>query len=368
MRRQKSSILFCFYKKYTCFPAGGTLDITAHELLPDGRVKELHFATGGAYGGIKVDEQFEKLLQKIFGADFINEYKVSSASQWLQLTNDFEKRKRISGGSINMPLPYTFISKVQEQKKLPIQDVIKAYPGEGISFPNGILRCEPEIVATLFTPVINGIVRHIQELLKNKKLKDIEYFFCVGGFNESKYLQSALQENFAKNYKLLIPEEASLAVVKGAIQFGHQPDVISSRVSARSYGVSAMTDFIPILHDFEKMVMVNGRLMCMDTFTKFVRKDQEVPVGFTQTHEFKPVTEEVEEAKVKVFSSDRDRAQYVTDEGVEHHADITVKWNGTGRDRTIKITMTFGGTEVEVEAVTFPGENHAETKINFLSE
>ena len=72
--------------------------------------------TGGTYGGMKVDEQFEKLLQKIFGADFINEYKGSSASQWLQLTNDFEKRKRISGGSMNMPLPYTFISKVQEQK------------------------------------------------------------------------------------------------------------------------------------------------------------------------------------------------------------------------------------------------------------
>ena len=192
----------------------------------------------------------------------------------------------------------------------------------------------------------------------------------MGGFNEPIYLQSVLQENFTKNYKLLIPDEASLAVVKGAIQFGHQPDVISSRASARSYGVSAMTDFIPILHDLEKAVKVNDCLMCMDTFTTFVRKDQEVPVGFSQTHEFKPVSEEAEEAKVKVYSSDRDRAQYVTDEGVKHHADITVKWNGTGRERTIKITMTFGGTEVEVEAVTFLGENHAETRlhINFLSE
>ena len=357
------------FKKYESFSlTGGTLDITAHELLSDGHVKELHFATGGAYGGIKVDENFEQLLKDIFGDVFIDEYKTSSASLWLEMTNDFEKRKRKSGGGINITLSYKFILKVQEHKKLPIGDVIKTYPGKGISFKDGVLRFDPEVVANLFAPVINGIVSHIQELLQNKKLKDIEYFFCVGGFNESKHLKFALQENFAAKYKLLIPEEASLAVMKGAIQFGHHPDVIRSRVSARSYGVSAMTAFIPILHDLEKAVKLNGRLMSVDTFTTFVRKDQEVPVGFSQTHEFKPLTEKVEEAKVQVFSSDRDRAQYVTDEGVEHHADITIKWNSTGQDRIIKVTMTFGGTEVEVKAVTFPGENHAETKINFLSE
>ena len=53
-------------------------------------------------------------------------------------------------------------------------------------------------------------------------------------------------------------------------------------------------------------------------------------MGFSQAHEFKPVKEEAKEAIIRVFSFDRDTAQYVTDEGVEHHADITVKWNGTG--------------------------------------
>ena len=138
----------------------------------------------------------------------------------------------------------------------------------------------------------------------------------------------------AKNYKLLIPEEAGLAVVKGAIQFSHQPDVISSRVSARSYGVSAMTDSIPILHDLEKMVKVNDRLMCMDTFTTFVRKDQEVPVGFSQAHDLSQLQRKKQKSKFL--------AQYVTDEGMGQLADITVKWNGTDRDRIIKITMTFG--------------------------
>ena len=50
---------------------GGTLDITAHELLFNGRVKGIHVATDGAYGGIKVDKEFQKLLKKISGEHFI---------------------------------------------------------------------------------------------------------------------------------------------------------------------------------------------------------------------------------------------------------------------------------------------------------
>lgn len=50
---------------------GGTVDITAHQILPSGSVKELHAATGGAWGGTKVDENFVNLLIEILGENFI---------------------------------------------------------------------------------------------------------------------------------------------------------------------------------------------------------------------------------------------------------------------------------------------------------
>ena len=37
---------------------GGTVDVTVHEMLEYGRVRELYKATGGAWGGTKVDEAF----------------------------------------------------------------------------------------------------------------------------------------------------------------------------------------------------------------------------------------------------------------------------------------------------------------------
>jgi len=47
---------------------GGTVDLTVHQIrLPEGHLKELYKATGGPYGSLGVDYEFEKLLCKIFG-------------------------------------------------------------------------------------------------------------------------------------------------------------------------------------------------------------------------------------------------------------------------------------------------------------
>ncbi|XP_053391495.1 heat shock 70 kDa protein 12A-like [Mercenaria mercenaria] len=40
---------------------GGTIDTTVHEVEADRRVKEIHAATGGGWGGIMVDKEFEML-------------------------------------------------------------------------------------------------------------------------------------------------------------------------------------------------------------------------------------------------------------------------------------------------------------------
>ena len=41
---------------------GGTIDVTIHEMLEDGRVRELYKATGGPWGGDKVNEAFIEYL------------------------------------------------------------------------------------------------------------------------------------------------------------------------------------------------------------------------------------------------------------------------------------------------------------------
>jgi hypothetical protein len=50
---------------------GGTVDVTAHQIMPDGILKEIHQATGGDWGGTKVDQAFENFLCEITGKNDI---------------------------------------------------------------------------------------------------------------------------------------------------------------------------------------------------------------------------------------------------------------------------------------------------------
>ena len=56
------------------------MDVTAHEIEDDDTINEIYHATGGDYGGTKVDKEFQDLLNKIFGKDFVDEFRHSHPS------------------------------------------------------------------------------------------------------------------------------------------------------------------------------------------------------------------------------------------------------------------------------------------------
>lgn len=93
---------------------GGTVDLTVHQIrLPEGHLKELYKATGGPYGSLGVDYEFEKLLCKIFGEDFIEQFKIKRPAAWVDLMIAFESRKRAAApdrtNPLNITLPFSFI-------------------------------------------------------------------------------------------------------------------------------------------------------------------------------------------------------------------------------------------------------------------
>lgn len=65
------------------FPIGGTLDVAVHEVIEGGSIKEIDRITGGPHGGIKVNQEFERLLAELFGETRLNTYKEKFPSDWL---------------------------------------------------------------------------------------------------------------------------------------------------------------------------------------------------------------------------------------------------------------------------------------------
>eukprot|EP01083_Nonionella_stella_P128873 390634_1 len=61
--------------KYILVDAGGgTVDIACHEILGDYGVKEILAPSGGPWGSKFIDDQFEALLNEIFGTKWMREF------------------------------------------------------------------------------------------------------------------------------------------------------------------------------------------------------------------------------------------------------------------------------------------------------
>ena len=110
-----------------------------------------------------------------------------------------------------------------------------------------MLRLEPSAMNSLFQPTLNAIRAHIANVLENCESGGISYLFLVGGFAESAILQKNIRDAFSDKLKVIIPQGVSLAILKGAVLFGVDPTVVSSRRSRLTYGVGVLNRYILLL-------------------------------------------------------------------------------------------------------------------------
>jgi hypothetical protein len=75
-----------------------------------------------------------------------------------------------------------------------------------------------------------------------------------------------MKRNFP-NKRIIIPEEAGLSVLKGAVLFGHKPDYIASRVMRFSYGTDISVLFDPENHEQHRKYTCDGRDRCLGIFS-----------------------------------------------------------------------------------------------------
>ncbi|GLD68315.1 uncharacterized protein AKAME5_001962700 [Lates japonicus] len=133
---------------------------------------------------------------------------------------------------------------------------------------------------SFFDESLNGITESLREIL-GKDLS-IEFILLVGGFAESKILRRHIDDQFGRQCKVLCPFRAQEAVVKGAVKFGRNPEVVASRKSAFTYGIAVSEEFDESRHKAGKKFTADGREMCRDIFMKLVEIDENTDFDFVQ--------------------------------------------------------------------------------------
>ncbi|XP_060596203.1 heat shock 70 kDa protein 12B-like [Ruditapes philippinarum] len=351
---------------------GGTADISVHEKQIDDTLKELHKASGGPWGGTVVDNNYLEWLTKIFGNTTMQRFKNEQMEDYFQLLRDFEIKKRGIGpeskGKITFRLSASMKELYQEESnRVPLEEKIDQLGLSGmVTLTSDKMRVEVSVIKQLFETPIHCVIEHVQQIFAKPNMQKVETILLVGGFGECKLAQNLIQKEIKKK-KIIIPEEAGIVVLKGAVRFGHFQGIVRSRIMAHTYGLSVCTTFVEQKHKNAEVIFIDGVKEALNIFTIMIRAGKEVNIGeIISTGPLTPIYPD--ETNIIVYCTEEIDPEYTTDIGCKHIGTLIVKHsNGKSKaDNQIKASFIFGDTELLVKAVNIRTKEEFSTYMDCL--
>ncbi|XP_069131333.1 heat shock 70 kDa protein 12B-like [Argopecten irradians] len=356
------------YRYMVLDAGGGTVDITVHEVKPGGTLRELYKANGGDWGGTKVDLEFENLLADLLGPEVFDIFKRECVPDLLEMHRSFEVKKRSiqaqGDDKVTFTVPINLLETFRKQK--PGVDLTKTienkpkYSGHVI-WRGDKLRLSADLTRSLFKPSLENILGQVKMLLGLPEVSGVGAILMVGGYSECPLLQTAVK-SACPGLQMVVPGDAGLVVLKGAVINGHTPTTISERVCKYTYGARCRRKFIQGFHKEEYKVNSVRGVKCNNIFEVHARMGDSIQIGQAcQPFRHVVVSENQTVMKIGIFASDEKEPLYVTDCGCKKLGDIVIDMSDTtnGLKRGNSVSMTFGGTEVEVNAVDIEtGKKH----------
>lgn len=224
------------------------------------------------------------------------------------------------------------------------------------------------VMEKLFEPAIQEIINHIEILLKKKELKSVSTLLLVGGFSESPTVSNALRKHF-HNLRVIAPGNGSVAILKGAVMFGNDSNVIASRVSPYTYGVHTRKLFDPAVFPTDRKRIIKGQAVVDNVFDKHIEYAENVYVG-GKSRERKYVVSNKHNPKVywNVYHSLKKEPVFCDEPGCIYlgKLEITIPQDIQEERVTLSLSMTCRGTELEATAVAPEFDLHCEAKFDFL--
>lgn len=329
--------------------------MTAHKVMTGGFLQELHCATGDAIGGTNVDKMFFSALTDWLGTEVMKQFKQDNASDMLELERSFESKKRGIGRD-NHDDNITFsnlgeLCKIYKEQtgfsvkskisELGLHKKVTVFKENKIRFQSGFLR---ELV---FDGPINAIVNHLERLFLNPSVSGIDTILLVGGFSDCPILQQRVRDSFP-NRIIINPPEANLAVLKGAVIFGHDPKSVSQRLSPKYYGIAVNVPFERGKHPESHKMNIDGSEVCTDVFKCLIEKN----APLTRIEKvFTTSTEYVRQGNIEIYEADS-LVSYCNGSGCRMLGNVIVEISDLIGDqkREIDVSLEFGSTELFVVA------------------
>lgn len=229
---------------------------------------------------------------------------------------------------------------------------------------------DAELMKSLFAETTQNVVKHMKKVLTTEAGEKASLILMVGGFSESTYVQEKVKAEFhdKNGRKVLIPKDAGISVVQGAVVFGRQPGNISSRIVRFTYGAETCPDFVDEVHDPKrKFTSEYGDVLCRGVFSPFLKAGEEVTIGAVVEKSYSTACPFQEDTDLRIFMSTSSSPKYTSDASCSLLGKLTVKIPTPSKERRqLKVSYILGDTELHVKALDVKSNTSCETILNML--
>jgi hypothetical protein len=160
----------------------------------------------------------------------MNAMKKEDLSAYLDIILEFEdvKRKvsRDRKGKIKISIPCELYEMCKKRLGEDFKALVQSSPYHNkIILRYGQVMIDTTLIIDMFKQASERIIELISDVLKKMKGSNLKVIVLVGGFSDCQIIQDKIK-NFFPNCLVIVPEDAELAVLKGAVLFGHKPNHI----------------------------------------------------------------------------------------------------------------------------------------------
>jgi len=301
------------------------------------------------------------------------EFKQKKPGKLIDLRREFEQNKRTYNGTndVDITLPHALIDMYEtitgSQLEVRIKNTVYS---KSCKVLDESLILDQNIMDKLFGKATDKINEHIENLLNKDALTNASSILLVGGFSESAVVKRSVKKQFENRVRVIAPPAGGSVILKGAVMFGCDPDIIAARISPFTYGVSTRKPYNKDRHRAVQPKKVGEREVVDNVFDKHVEINSPIMVGCKLIHKRYVVVNrknptvwwKIYQSKSKdpIFCSESD-CSYIGKLALEIPAHIT--------DARIPIDLCLicRGTELEANAKLLEHENvQVSLKFDFL--
>ena len=352
-----------------CDIGAGTVDICTHKNIKKGETSELieeYPPIGGDYGGQKINEEFiKRLIIEIFGEDKVKQLQNNPADEdWDKFEKEIEELKKscYDNDSKNLILDCSLFEDEDDEKSL--EDYIYEYNEKNLKYKYKIqkkkkwkLQFSSQIFLDIVKELSNQIFSKIEEIYNNVHTG---YIILTGAGSKNNVILNYFYE-FAKekNMKIEIttPPQPEISIMKGAVLFGFQNNVIRKRKAKYSLGIKMYDDWEDRFEGKGKKVFakIEGGEKCSNLFSKFITRNQYIEFDEVISRSYRALNPNPEIIFYKTlrenctFVDERDEnGKLIIEEFGKVVFNINEDFDVNKRQVTIK--MKLGGTYIDVSA------------------